>query len=220
MPDDWSVAKRMATIRDIFGCRMPDSMPQWRLQMSTLPQLSAQQKDVLKSKKYTKTIVETAWCEHSGEHDDKIILLFNQCFEGVHEGRVLFKQEPHLRILSFFEEELIGHLGLDFRAIRVGDAVILISGVIDLCVCPRFRNIGLAGELLCMAQKLSKKRDYLVLMADDCRLYKRNGYQALVDCDVTWLAIEDLHSHSLVRRDLSDIFMFKSIREQAWPVGV
>ena len=56
-------------------------------------------------------------------------------------------------------------------------------------------------------------------MADDQRLYHRTGYSLLPAASVTFLAIDEVRSHSLIRRDLSDIFMVKQLGGDAWPDG-
>ena len=145
--------------------------------------------------------------------------LLECCFPGFYAGRTFFKQEPHQRLLAYDGDKLAAHLGLDFRTVRVGDSTLAICGIIDLCVDANYRRQGLAAKLLIKAEQLAQRRDFMVLMADDDRLYQRQGYVPLPQATVRWLAIEELHSHSVIERDLSDILRVKAISGQRWPAG-
>lgn len=58
-----------------------------------------------------------------------------ECFGAIYEARIFYKQEPHVRVMAYAKDDLVGHAGLDYRTIRVGSILLSIVGVIDLCVC-------------------------------------------------------------------------------------
>ena len=60
---------------------------------------------------------------------------------------------------------------------------------------------------------------FALAMADDRRLYQRSEYSLLHAPNVTFLAIDDLRCHGVIRRDLSEIFMVKALTCDAWPDG-
>jgi hypothetical protein len=71
-----------------------------------------------------------------------------------------------------------GQMGVEFRVVRVGDAVVRTFGIVDLCVRESQRSRGLAGSLLTEVTGLARSCEmaFIVLFADDDRLYARNGW--------------------------------------------
>ena len=151
--------------------------------------------------------------------DAAIAGLFDACFDGAHGGRTYFKQIPHRRLLVWSECGLVGHVGMDLRAVRVGEATVHVLGIVDLCVAQPARRQGIGAALLREAEELAEGQSFALAMADDSRLYRRAGYSLIHPTDVTFLAIDELHCHSVVRRDLSGIFMVKRLAGDAWPDG-
>ena len=145
--------------------------------------------------------------------------LLDTCFDSVHGGRTYYKQVPHEHLLVWSGRDLIGHVGMDYRMVRVGEAILPILGIIDLCVAPSARRQGIGAALLQRAEYRAKAQSFSLAMADDWRLYHRTGYSLLPAASVTFLAIDELRSHSVIRRDLSDIFMVKQLAGDAWPDG-
>ncbi|WP_422526067.1 GNAT family N-acetyltransferase [Serratia fonticola] len=187
--------------------------------MSITKPLNTQQSFASGYKSCTKIIMKAAYEVRSDAVEIGLVSLLLDCFDGIHEGRTFVKQEPHHRLLAFSGNHLIAHLGIDFRIIRVGEELIPISGIIDLCVHQDYRGNKLAGDLLAIAERVSSNRDFVILMADDNRLYRINGYLSLTNANSKWLAIDALHSHSVIQRDLSEIFMYKAMKNRLWPKG-
>ena len=151
--------------------------------------------------------------------DAAIAGLLDACFGGAHEGRTFFKQVPHQRVLAWSSSGLVGHVGMEFRAVRVGEATVPVLGIVDLCVAPAARRQGIGVALLHEAEKRAGGQSFALAMADDPRLYRRAGYSLIRAEDVTFLAIDELRCHGVVRRDLSEVFMVKRLAGDAWPDG-
>ena len=145
--------------------------------------------------------------------------LLNQCFDGIHQGRSYFKQLPHGRFLAWDGAALVGHVGFDFRVIRVGGEIVSIIGIVDLCVAEKTRGMGVGQALLRRAETNAKGQSFALAMADDRRIYTQTGYASLQSADVKFLAIDELNCHSIVQRDLTYIFMVKCLSRQTWPNG-
>ena len=161
---------------------------------------------------------------HAGDSPDPaldaaIAGLLDACFDGVHGGRAFLKQVPNQRLLAWSGGGLVGHVGMDFRAVRVGEATVSVLGIVDLCVAPAARRKGIGAALLQAAEERAKGQSFALAMADDSRLYRRAGYNSILVADVTFLAIDELQCHSVVRRDLNEIFMVKRLAGDAWPDG-
>jgi len=86
-------------------------------------------------------------------------------------------------------------------------------------VAEAYRKKGIARALLRAVENFSDDREFVVLMADNQAIYAKSGYVSLKPALTKWLAIEDLRSHSIMERDLSDCFMYKSLQDTKWPDG-
>jgi len=150
----------------------------------------------------------------------RIGVLLDTCFPDTFAGRTYFKQLPQQRILAQDGDALVGQVGLEHRVIRIGDACYPIFGVIDLCVAEGYRRQGLGRRLIGVLEELAKRSGipFMVLMADDHRLYRTLGYRPL-DVEVRWYVIEDRASYGVIERRLGDCFMVKAVGDIPWPPG-
>ena len=151
--------------------------------------------------------------------ESALTALLEQSFPNTFDGRSFFKQEPHDRIVASTSDSLVAQVGIDRRTINVGGKHLKIVGVIDLCVAEAYRKKGIARALLRAVENFSDDREFVVLMADNQAIYAKSGYVSLKPALTKWLAIEDLRSHSIMERDLSDCFMYKSLQDTKWPDG-
>lgn len=145
--------------------------------------------------------------------------LLDRSFPNTFEARTYFKQLPHHRLIAKNGERIVGQMGIDYRIIRVGDEIVSIAGVIDLCVLAEFRNAGIATKLLVAMEQRFQNLDFFVLMADDSRLYHRHGYKNLKEAKSKWLAIDDRRTYGVIEKDLTDCFMYKPAKTSSWPDG-
>jgi GNAT superfamily N-acetyltransferase len=153
--------------------------------------------------------------------EKRVAQLLDRCFPETFQGRSYFKQVPHVRLLLWRRDTLIGHAGLDHRVIRIGDAVTRVTGILDLCVDPRYWRVGRGSALLRFAEALARRgqTEFLILFADRADLYLRNGFQPVEPAMVTLLAIDERASQSMQRRDFSGTLMAKAISESRFPAG-
>jgi GNAT superfamily N-acetyltransferase len=145
--------------------------------------------------------------------------LLQMCFPG-YPSRAYFKLPPHFRYLAMAGGELAGQVGVELRVIRVGSMVLRTFGVVDLCVRGSERSRGLAGRLLAEVTELARScgMDFVILFADDDRLYTRNGWaRAANPC--SWLKIDDHTTLGLATAEDTGALMVKKIGQQAWPEG-
>lgn len=145
--------------------------------------------------------------------------LLDASFPNTFNGRCYFKQEPHKRIVAYNSDRLIAQVGLDRRVINIADHHIKIVGIIDLCVAEEYRQRGIGKALLQSVEDCSDDREFAVLMADNKTIYTESGYISLKPALTKWLAIDDLRTHSVMERDLSDCFMYKPLFDGSWPDG-
>ena len=147
--------------------------------------------------------------------------LLDEAFPGFFNGRTYVKQQPHFRIIMHAGSDVVGHVALDYRVIRIGADVVRICFVIDLCVQKDRRGQGMGSKLLEEAEVQARQAGvcFMVLMADLHDFYGRHGFLRIRGVSTKWFAIEDRASQSLIEEDLSDQLMAKPLTEIGWPEG-
>lgn len=145
--------------------------------------------------------------------------LLQACFPE-YPSRTYFKLPPHFRYLAVAGGELVGQVGVELRVIRVGRDVLRTFGVVDLCVRESERSRGLAGELLAEVTQLAGScgMDFVILFADDDRLYTRNGWDRAAN-PCTWLKIHEHAMLGVATAADTGALMVKKIGQDAWPEG-
>lgn len=145
--------------------------------------------------------------------------LLQKCFPG-YPSRAYFKVPPHFRYLAGAGGQLVGQMGVELRMIKVGGNVLRTFGVVDLCVSGSERSRGLASRLLAELTQLARscRMDFVILFADDDRLYTRNGW-ARVANPCTWVKIDEHTTLGVARAEDTGSLMVKQIGQHAWPEG-
>jgi GNAT superfamily N-acetyltransferase len=165
------------------------------------------------------TLARVAEAEIGPDIRPQLQALLQACFPG-YPSRTYFKLPPHFRYLAMAHGSLVGQMGVELRVIRVGSEVVRTFGVVDLCVMPGSRSHGLAARLLTEVSGLARScgMDFVILFADDDRVYARNGWtRAGNRC--TWVKIHDHTTLGLARAAETGALMVKATGPQAWPEG-
>jgi Acetyltransferase (GNAT) domain len=166
------------------------------------------------------TVIRVAEAEISADRGRQLQSLLQASFPG-YPARSYFKLPPHFRYLALTSSgDLAGQLGVEFRVIRVGDAVVRTLGVVDLCVADSQRSRGLAGSLLAEVTRLARECEmaFVILFADDDRLYARHGWTR-VTSRCSWLRIDNHVTLGLAGPADTGALMVKATGAQAWPDG-
>jgi predicted N-acetyltransferase YhbS len=145
--------------------------------------------------------------------------LLQMCFPG-YPSRAYFKLPPHFRYLAMAGGELAGQVGVELRVIRVGSTVLRTFGIVDLCVRGSERSRGLAGRLLAEVTDHARScgMDFVILFADDDRLYTRAGWSRAAN-RCSWLKIDDHRTLGLATAQDTGALMVKGIGQRTWPEG-
>jgi GNAT superfamily N-acetyltransferase len=166
------------------------------------------------------TVIRVAEAEIGVDRGKQLRALLQECFSG-YPDRSYYKLPPHFRYLAVTASgDVAAQLGVEFRVIRVGDAVLRTFGVVDLCVRHDQRSRGLAGRLLAELTSFARScgMAFIVLIADDTRLYARNGWTRVTN-HCSWVRINEHVTLGLARRDVPGAMMVKALSGQAWPDG-
>jgi GNAT superfamily N-acetyltransferase len=95
-----------------------------------------------------------------------------------------------------------------------------IFGLIDLCVSPPYRGQKIATTLLQQVEELGRtsRIDFLLLFANNSRLYIENGYQRVANL-CRWMKVDEHQTIDVGEESLSDCMMVKQIGMQKWQDG-
>ena len=148
----------------------------------------------------------------------QITELRNTCFSAKNaKPRSYYKQLPHFRYLAFAENMLVAHMGVDHRVISLGNSIVSIFGVIDLCVKPSHQGQGIASKILALLTDLAveKSVDFLFLVADDNRIYLKNGFQSISHY-CSWLRIHEHKNYGVAVEKIEEDFMIKQTSNKSW----
>jgi GNAT superfamily N-acetyltransferase len=164
-------------------------------------------------------IFRVAEAEIDWDLRQQVRVLLQVCFPA-YPSRSYFKVPPHFRYLAMTSGEVVAQMGVELRVIRVGSNVVRTFGVVDLCVRKSERSRGLAGKLLAEVTELARAcgMDFVLLFADDDRLYTRNGW-ARAGNPCSWLKIHDHTTLGLATAENTNSLMVKAIGQKAWPEG-
>ena len=145
--------------------------------------------------------------------------LLQACFPG-YPSRSYFKLPPHFRYIAMTGGVVVAQMGVELRVIRVGSNVLRTFGLVDLCVRQGERSRGLAGRLLADVTELARAcgMDFVILFADDDRLYSRNGWASAAN-PCSWVKIHDHRTLGLATAQDTSALMVKRTGQQAWPRG-
>lgn len=147
--------------------------------------------------------------------------LLVESFPDYPSERSYYKLLPQFRYLVWAGKTLIGQMGVEHRVITNAGIPVRIFGLIDLCVASSYRSQRIATTLLQQVEELGKtsKVDFLVLFADDSRLYEKNGYQRVANL-CRWMRVDEHQTLGVGEESLSDCMMVKQLGEQAWQGGI
>ena len=166
------------------------------------------------------TIIRVAEAEIGADLSTQLRSLLQACFPG-YPGRSYFKLPPHFRYLAMTSgQEVAAQMGVELRVIRIGDTVLRTLGIVDLCVRQSEQSRGLAGRLLAEVTGYARScgMAFIVLFADDDRVYARNGWRRVTN-RCSWVKINEHATLGLARKADTGAMMVKAIGEQAWPDG-
>ena len=148
--------------------------------------------------------------------DAAIAALLAEAFGPDFDGRSYHKQRHHLRIVARGADgDIVGHIALLFRDIRLGDRLTPIVGLAEVSTRPSHRGRGIAGAMLHMA--LDRARRSLACFAvlfGNRPLYAGTGFVAAAN-PLTYVRLDDARSHGILQRT-DDNLMVLPLRDVAW----
>lgn len=153
--------------------------------------------------------------------DKELTRLLQHAFPSIYPNRRYFKQLPHLRLIAYEDERIIGQVGLDFRVMNMDGDPIHVLGIIDLCVRDEVRGRGVGRALMEKVIDLGEAYpvDFLLLFADRPDLYEQVGFHK-VSNTCTWLQIDDENQTIRGIGEASfDELMVRAVGDKRWTEG-
>lgn len=141
--------------------------------------------------------------------------LLRRCFSTDFAGRSYFMQRHHLRIVARDGGRITGHIGLCYRSVRQGDALIPVMGVADVATDPARRGEGIASGLLREAIVVARGSGAtFMLLFGDAGLYAAHGFLA-AENPLRYVELDDAMTGECRDGD-SDGLMVLPLRDEAW----
>ncbi|WP_214777794.1 GNAT family N-acetyltransferase [Exiguobacterium sp. s22] len=153
--------------------------------------------------------------------DKELTELLQHAFPSIYPNRRCFKQLPHLRLIAYEDERIIGQVGLDFRVMNMNGEPIHVLGIIDLCVREEVRGRGVGRALMEKVIALGEEYsiDFLLLFADRTDLYERIGFHTVSNA-CTWLKINDENQTTRGIGEASfEELMIRQVGDKRWTDG-
>lgn len=150
--------------------------------------------------------------------DDRIAALVDIAFRGRDAGfggRSYNKQRHHLRIIAREDGQIIGHIALLFRAIRMGDQIVQIIGLAEVATHPTHEGKGVATALLKETIRQSKQSlaDFIILFGTH-PIYAKHGFQKYAN-PLHYVVMDDCWTHKMITR-VDDAFQVLALGEVDW----
>ncbi len=155
----------------------------------------------------------------SVEDDRQIGVLLDAAFgaqmESGFDGRSYYQQRHHLRIMMRDGANVIGHIALLFRAIRIGDQLVQITGLAEVATHPDHAGQGVASTLLkdAIQQSRHSQAAFVVLFGDH-PIYAKHGFRPMGN-RLRYVALDDCRTHEVTAR-VDDALMVLSLGDVAW----
>ena len=151
------------------------------------------------------------------EDEAHIARLLRGCFSTDFGGRSFFQQRPHFRLIWREGGQIIGHMAVMMRAIRLGGALVDVAGLADVASHPNHRGKGIAASLLqaTIARVKGSQAQYFLLFGT-ARLYAAHGFAAAHN-QITYIDMRGAQTGQ-VKTERAEELRVLPLRGQAWPV--
>ena len=161
------------------------------------------------------TLSETAL---TATDDAQIADLLTRCFDTRFNNRSYYRQRPHMRLMHRRHGQIIGHIGLLLRPIRLGGTLIDIAGLVEVATHPDHRGQAIATNLLrtAITQAQTTKAGYLLLFGE-AALYAANGFTRHSNI-LTYLDITEDRTRDILIEPAQTL-MVLPLRSQIWPTS-
>jgi predicted N-acetyltransferase YhbS len=148
----------------------------------------------------------------------EIAALLARCFSTDFGGRSFFQVRQHLRLLRRDEGRILGHMAIQFRAMRLGERLITVAGLADVATHPDHRGKGIAAGLLQQAIATAKASPAeFFLLFGVAQIYPAAGFRKVRN-HMVWTEMHGSWTGPL-RREAAESLMVLPLKDSAWDEG-
>jgi predicted N-acetyltransferase YhbS len=157
----------------------------------------------------------------TAQQSNEISALLKEAFNTYPDGQTYFRQIPCFHYLLRSGDELVAHASVNHRLINIDGELYRIFGIGDLCVANKKQNQGIGKHLLDQLFKKAKSSDidFLVLITDQSKFYKKNGFSR-IKSRARWVVIGEDRLLGIHERRMDNSLYIKSVKKIKWPKGV
>lgn len=151
----------------------------------------------------------------TNKDDEAIALLLARCFTTDFGGRSYFQTRHSWRHV-LRQPEIVAHLAVQLRAVRLGDDLVTIAGIADVATDADHRGKGHAAALLQAALATARQSPaHHVLLFGTARLYPAAGFRP-VGNPLTYLDLTGARTGELHRDRPEEHLQVLDLSSQAW----
>ena len=149
----------------------------------------------------------------------EIQTLRNKSFPEHQVDRSYYEQLPHMRGLKYLDGTLVGHMGLDFRVVSVGEEVYKVLGVVDFCVDRALQGQGIGTSMLSQLSGYveTKDVDFIILISELNDFYTKKGYRR-IDALSSWLRLHEHKNYGVTAEKIDSLYV-KPVGDKNWRGG-
>jgi predicted N-acetyltransferase YhbS len=148
----------------------------------------------------------------------EIAALLARSFTSDFGGRSFFQTRQHLRLVHRHEGRIVGHMALQFRAMRLGGRLITVAGLGDVATDAGHRGKGIAAGLLKEATRVAKASPAeFFLLFGVAKLYAAAGFRSACN-PLVWIEMEGARTGAL-HREPAEGLMVLPLGAAAWDDG-
>lgn len=148
----------------------------------------------------------------------QIARLITLCFGDDFDNRSYYRQRPHLRLIYRQDGQIIGHIALLLRAVRLGAQITDTIGLAEVCTHPDQRGAGVASQLLqaAITQARGSQAAYLTLFGT-APLYAGHGFSRQSNI-LTYVNMANNRT-TQITTEAAETLMVLPLRDQIWPAS-
>jgi hypothetical protein len=150
--------------------------------------------------------------------NDKLISILAECFpeQPIFAKQRFYKEMPEFRWFIEENEEIIAHVALHIKSIMVGDKIVVIGEIAEVCVRPLFRKNGLAKKIMSVVHEWLVQHKYrYVMLFGYGNIYSSSGYFN-IENEIRY--IDYKNGQARIEKNIDA--MVKLLSSESWPEGL
>lgn len=151
----------------------------------------------------------------TAEEEAEISVLLNSAFDTDFGVYSYYHQRHHVRLTARDGGQLVGHMALGLRCVRLGNEIVDIAALGEVATHPDWQGRGVASRLMTatLAEAEAMPAEFVVLFGDE-KLYFGTGFEPKTN-QMTWLDLDGRRSVRLAS-GTPDKLMVRSLGAAEW----